>query len=126
MHSAKCLRQEFDKSDQLCGSDKFGELFDPISAKLGDKQVEVFQHIKLSYTKADGSKVMLIVNKGMCHQELYEHSWLPHDPPLLLDHPLPHHKLHHILGYFTGPHHGAPLLIVHIDHLHPHHVLLVH
>ena len=113
MHSAKCLRQECDKSDQLCGSAKFGELFDPISAKLGDKLVEVFQHIKLSYTKADGSKVMLISNKGTCDQELYDHSLLPHDPPLLLHHPLPHHKLPHNLCHL----HVVPLHLLHEHHL---------
>ena len=58
MHNAKCLNQQCDQSVQLCGRAKFGELFDPLTAKLGDTTIEVFQHLKLAYTKSDGSKVM--------------------------------------------------------------------
>ena len=57
MHGAKCLRQECQQSDDLCGGAKFGDIFDPISDKLGSQQLEVFQHHKLTYTKTDGTKV---------------------------------------------------------------------
>lgn len=57
MHGAKCLRQECDQSSQFCGKAKFDELFNSIMESLGAKNLEVFQHIKLTYTKPDGSNV---------------------------------------------------------------------
>ena len=58
MHKAQCLRQECDQTDRLCGRAKFSELFDHVAAKLGLKQIEVFQHLKINFTKYDGSNVM--------------------------------------------------------------------
>ena len=60
MHNSKCLRQECDQTDRLCGEAKFGELFDQVSTKIGLKKIEVFQHIKINYTKPDGSNVCFI------------------------------------------------------------------
>jgi hypothetical protein len=57
MHSAKCFHQKCDQSEQKCGRAKFEEIFRTLSAKLGHFPVQLLQHVKLTYTKPDGTKV---------------------------------------------------------------------
>ena len=57
MHSVHCLRQECEQTSQLCGKEKFCELFDNVTDKLGQNNIEVFQHMRIRFNKPDGSHV---------------------------------------------------------------------
>ena len=59
MHCADCFNQKCDTSSQKCGQERFGELFRPLSNKLGKVQIELFQHVQLKYTKPDGAQVKI-------------------------------------------------------------------
>ena len=57
LHNNDCFDQTCDQTVLSCGENRFKEYFGLIAEKLGHKPLEVFQHLKLSYMKPDGSKV---------------------------------------------------------------------
>ena len=58
MHAAECFKQCCDQSILKCGLAKFEECFESLEAKLGHSKIEVFQHVKQSYTKPNGAQVI--------------------------------------------------------------------
>ena len=52
-----CYSQTCQKSeDSLCGSQKLWNYFQPLLRNFGDTEVQLFQHLNVSYNKPDGSK----------------------------------------------------------------------
>ena len=75
MHSSDCFYQTCDQTEQACGGEKFVEVFRNVSHKLGNCRLELYQHVKLEYTKPDGSKVIIVVaNNAKCMHAL--HIWV--------------------------------------------------
>ena len=56
-HQPACYFQSCESSsDSPCGSQKLWLYFDPLLSRFGNKEVQLFQYLTVSYDKADGTK----------------------------------------------------------------------
>ena len=62
-HNFACFNQTCDQTLAVCGATKMKELFAEVLAVSGDKPIEYFEHVEVTYVKKDMSKVRLVITR---------------------------------------------------------------